>query len=100
MKTFHKHWIIFDPTNKVFWEENFHYGYGFNNREVFEARFTDKLNEATLMSKKDAKKVLEKFREYDCVFGGSIKTVDLAALEVKEVGVTIELQIRPRNFPA
>jgi hypothetical protein len=98
MKKFNLFHIIWDPKNKFFWEENFHYGFGPNNREVFEARFTDNLMEATRMTKKHAKEVLKRFVEYDCIVGGRIKA-DVAELEIKEVGVTVELQIRPRWFP-
>jgi hypothetical protein len=99
MKKFNKHYIIFDPTNKVFWVKNQHYGYGYNNRAVFETQFTDKLDQATRMTKKEAKAVLNRFSDYDFVLGGYIKTVDAPALEVREVGVTVELQLKPRYFP-
>lgn len=99
MKKVRKKHLIFDPTNKVFWKSNHHYGYGFNNKAVFETRFTDKLDEATLMTKKDAEDVLKNFSEYEFVLGGYCKTVDAMALEVREVYVTVELQLRPKYFP-
>lgn len=99
MKKVNKKHLIFDPTNKVFWKSNHHYGYGFNNKAVFETRFTDKLNDATLMTKREAKEVLKNFSEFDFVLGGQVKPVDAMALEVREVCVTIELQLKPKYFP-
>lgn len=99
MKTFHKLYVIFDPINKVFWINNHHYGYGYNNKAVFETRFTDKLNKATRMLRKEATEVLQKFSEYEFVLGGTIKTVDATALVVKEIGVTVELQLKPKYLP-
>lgn len=91
MKKTLKKYLIFDPINEVFWDRNFHYGYAMNNKAIFEARFTEVLTEATLMVKRDADEVLQRFSENEFVLGGTVKA-DAKALVVKPVLVTWEME--------
>jgi hypothetical protein len=79
-----RNWIIIDPKNNVYWERNQHYGYNFGNKPVFDARFTDDLTKATLMTKKSAKEVLAIFSEFEFIFGGLFKA-DAPSLIIKNV---------------
>ena len=99
MKKPTKKYLIYDRTNKIFWKSNIPYGYGTNNKPVFETRFTEKLNDATLMTRADAKKILQKFGDYEFVVGGYCRKVDGSAIEIREVCVTVELQLKPKYMP-
>lgn len=90
MKKTIKRYTISNPDTSLYWIRNFHYGYTTGNKAVFDTRFTDDLSEATLLSKKEAEKVLERFNEFEFVQTGLHK-VDGQALLICPVNVTFEI---------
>lgn len=77
-------YAIMDTNNNVYWVRSRHYGYGTGNKAVFETKFTEALTEATLVSKKEAEEVLDRFIQFDFVIENKIK-IDATALVIKVV---------------
>jgi hypothetical protein len=92
MKNKIKAYIIADPINKVFLARISHYGYCKGNKQVFMTHFTESLNEADLLTKKEAKQKMEDFSKFEYVNDGAVK-VDAMALEIKEVYLTYETEL-------
>lgn len=80
-----------DPDAPHFWIENFHHGYTWGNKAVFNTRFTDELSEATLLNtRKEANEVLQRFSDYEFVQTGRVK-VNGQALAIRTIHVTFEM---------
>jgi len=88
-RTSHK-FVILESEKEVFWVRNLYHGYGPDNRQVYDCRFSTKLGEATLFNtEKEAKKVLDIFDNYDFVQTDSLK-VNGQALVIHPVELQYE----------
>lgn len=85
-------YVIHDPINKTFWVRSNHYGYGAGNKPVFEAKFTEDLTEATTMTKLEAAKVMERFKQFDFVLVGPVKA-DGQSLLIEKVQVKYSVEL-------
>lgn len=73
---FERYYFIHDIKNNLYWEKNLSYGYNFQNKPVFEARFVNKLEDATGLTWKEACEVIASFIIDDHIFGGLHKAED------------------------
>ena len=73
---FERYYFIHDTKNNLYWEKNIHYGFNFQNQEVFEARFVDKLEDAMGLTWEEAGEVMASFLTQDHIFGGRFKAED------------------------
>ncbi len=74
--------VIWDHKNNLYWQKNIPYGYNYQNKAVFEARFTDNLEEATALPFEEISKVMSRFRDESFVMGGRFKA-ETNCLKVK-----------------
>ena len=77
-------YIIWDRKNNLFWEKNLSYGYNYQNQAVFEARFSNDITEATMMSRPKAYEVLDRFKKEPHIVGGRYKEADTTDLVVAD----------------
>lgn len=78
---FKRYYYIKDTTNNFYWEKNLNYGYNYQNKAVFDARFVDKLEDATALTWDEAAEVFARF-ETDHICGGRFKA-DTSTLVVE-----------------
>ena len=92
MKKTHKYYLIFDPRNKLFWERTYFYGHG--KVPIFCAQFTEDLQRAKRISKREAKEALINLSDLESTVTDS--NADLTGLEIKPVYVTIDMPLKLR----
>lgn len=73
---FERYYCIRDIKNNFFWEKNVHYGYNFQNRKVFEARFVDNIKDATALTWIEACQEMATLLVEPHIFGGRFKAED------------------------
>lgn len=59
---FNRYYIIRDKNN-FYWEKNLPYGFNYQNQAVFDARFVDKIEDATALTFEEATEVMDRFKE-------------------------------------
>jgi len=77
-----KDWILADTTNHVYWQKTRHHGYGYDNKEIFEEFFTDKVEEAALLTWEEAVQVVYRIFDNHYVLGGYVKNVNPLCFEI------------------
>lgn len=70
---FGKDYVLRDYKNDYYWVKNKHFGYNWQNKEVLEATFTDKLEEATQVTWEEVRDIIEKFEDGTLIAGGRFK---------------------------
>lgn len=66
-------YALFDFKNNYYWVKNRPYGYNWQNETVLMAEFTDKMEEATLMTWQEVRDMIAKFESGHIVMGGRFK---------------------------
>lgn len=89
MKQNKTYYVVVDRILKLFVSAIYHHSYSTDNKTVFDVRFTDKISEAMLCSKKDAQDLWEKTFSNDFITMIGPKT-NRYALEVDSVKVTYD----------
>jgi hypothetical protein len=67
-------YIIYNQNSMIFWQKTKHYGFNFQNQQVIEAVCTEDLDQATLLSEKEAKHILHDLLHKDVVMSGKISS--------------------------
>lgn len=76
-----RYYIVLDPKTNFYWVKNLSYGYNYQNQAVFEARFSDKLEDTpALLEYDEAQEVIERFKTPHIV-GGACKA-DTTSLQI------------------
>jgi len=73
---FARYYCIRDIKNNFFWEKSMPYGYNYQNQAVFEARFVDKIQDATALTWNEACQEMAKLITEPHIFGGRFKAED------------------------
>src|SRR5215472_5843536 len=73
-------YVLWDSKNNYYWQKNIHFGYNFQNKEVLEARFTDKIKEATLVDWDEIPEIIDGMLAGTIIMGGAFKA-DVESLQ-------------------